>query len=414
MLENTNNIIGIKALINGKGFDFKGKIVDSKNAEVVSFKNEYLGMSKCSFYYKASERYEAIFDINDTTYRVKLQKAKRLGLVLKVINSQERKDVLSIELQTNSYSINNTENNYTLLFHQKNKLSGYTEISLKDTMKLKLELQKEGLFNGVNSVTVFKNKQPVLERKFFNYKEDEKLKITCSELKTQKDSLVYKLSLNKIGEKANLSVSVFSETAGYNQINTIESAFLLTPYVKGYVENPQYYFNSTNKTANEDLDLLLLTQGWTQYSTEEYLKQLNPDYKYNFELGFNLEGRVSPVMSNRLALISKKNQLIVETFLKNDTKFSFKKLLIYEGDSIKVAFLGGENGNKAIKPRNIYFDTVVKRKNVLSRKFHSDFIKSEDKKIELLAEDNYRGLNVSNITELGEVKLKGKKEASSI
>lgn len=406
LLENATNTIGIKALINGKGCDFKGKIVDSKNREVVSFKNEYLGMSKCSFYYKALERYEAILDVNDTILRLSLPKAKRTGLVLNMLNSDE--SVLNMELQTNLFSINNLENNYTLLFHQKNKLLDYVEVSFKDTSKVKLEIKKEGFFNGVNSVTVFKNKQPILERKFFVYKEKNKANVLVEKLYKENDSILYKLKIKDLKEEASLSVSVLSNNMDYHQVPTIESAFLLTPYVKGYVENPAYYFDTENKNRKKDIDLLLLTQGWTQYVVQEYIHKLNPKYKYNFESGFKLNGYVSPVVSNNLGLISKNNKVVAEIFLNNKTQFSFKNLLVYKGDSIKLAFLKGKNRNEAVKPRNIYFDTLMKKERSLSEEFQNEFVKLKKEKTELVNE-SIKSVNIPNVTELEEVKLKGKK-----
>ena len=61
---------------------------------------------------------------------------------------------------------------------------------------------------------------------------------------------------------------VFPILSGNEQlgVNTnIEAAFLLTPYLKGYIEKPSYYFNNTDRKKLIELDLLLLTQGWSKY-----------------------------------------------------------------------------------------------------------------------------------------------------
>jgi hypothetical protein len=50
LLQNSQNVIGLKALINNRGIDFNGKILNSKNKTIVTFKNQYLGMSKCRFF----------------------------------------------------------------------------------------------------------------------------------------------------------------------------------------------------------------------------------------------------------------------------------------------------------------------------------------------------------------------------
>jgi len=131
---------------------------------------------------------------------------------------------------------------------------------------------------------------------------------------------------------------------------------LLSPYLKGYIENPAYYFNKNNLKKNEHIDLLLLTQGWTQYSLEEMISNLNPSYKYEFELGFKLKGTVFPLFTNHLALITPDNTIIDKVYLNGKKDFIFKNLLIYKGDSVKVSFVNSVN--EAIKPENLHFDPV--------------------------------------------------------
>lgn len=410
LLENANNTIGVKALINGRGFDYKGKIVDSKNLEVASFKNEHLGMGKCSFFYKELERYEAIFNINDSIIKVEIPRAKRSGLILNLLNS-EKSDVINIELQTNTYSINKGDNNYTLLFHQNNKLIDYAKFSFLDTSKVKLEIKKASLYNGVNSVTVFKNEKPILERKFFNYYKKSKSQITNKKITNPNGSLAYKLSLNEISDNAYLSVSVLPEIADYKQNSTIESAFLLTPYIRGYIEHPAYYFNVSSKERFKKIDLLMLTQGWVGYTTKEYIEKLNPTYKYDFELGYNLSGKVSPLKSNNLGVLSKGDQVITQSFLNGKTTFEFKNLLVFKGDSIKVSFLLGKDRNKVSKPRNIYFDTVVKQEFKFPYVFQENYIHIQENKIvfkENLQEE--QSLNLRGVTALENVNLKAKKK----
>ena len=40
LLEDTENTIGLKALINGKGYPFSGKIIDSKGTKITTFEDE--------------------------------------------------------------------------------------------------------------------------------------------------------------------------------------------------------------------------------------------------------------------------------------------------------------------------------------------------------------------------------------
>ncbi len=406
LLEGVKNTIGLKVLINGESANYTGTIVDSKNKEIVGFKNEHLGMTKTKFHYLPSERYQAVFKLKDTTIKVKLPEAKKTGLTINTLKSTAT--TLNLELQTNLASINQSKTDYTLLFHQKNKLIDYAIINLIDTTTVTLDIDKTGFFNGVNTVTVFKDNLPVLERKFFVYKEQIKQEITLEALVSQNDSTTYKIKLEGDKIKGNMSVSVLPEHTNYKQTTTIESAFLLTPYIKGYLENPAYYFNTENTNRFNHADLLLLTQGWTQYTIEDYIATQNPKGKYNFEQGFTLSGSVTPLKSNNLGLLAKNNQVVAETFLNSTPEFEFKNLLVYKGDSIKVSFLKGVDKSILEKPRNIVFDSLVSNKEELMYRFQKRYNKFQKT---YTKEQQVGVLNLKDLNQLDEVSITGKRKS---
>ena len=66
----------------------------------------------------------------------------------------------------------------------------------------------------------------------------------------------------------NFSIAVTDETnvpVNENKESTILSHLLLTSDLKGYVEKPNYYFNDKNEKAVDDLDELMLTQGYHRF-----------------------------------------------------------------------------------------------------------------------------------------------------
>jgi hypothetical protein len=72
----------------------------------------------------------------------------------------------------------------------------------------------------------------------------------------------------------------------------IRSYFNLESDLKGYIENPGYYFNTNNKDRFELLDILMLTHGWRRFIWQEVLEDKIPEIRFSTELGFNFEGRV--------------------------------------------------------------------------------------------------------------------------
>lgn len=99
-------------------------------------------------------------------------------------------------------------------------------------------------------------------------------------------------SRNKL--EGSFSVSVVSDrkvNADLGHTNILTD-LLLTSDLKGYIETPDYYFNDTNRMANRDLDLVMLTHGWTRFDMEKEMKgEVEPDEFY-IEKGQFLSGRV--------------------------------------------------------------------------------------------------------------------------
>jgi len=165
LLEDIENVIGIKALINGRGVDYSGKIVNTKNQEIARFKNEHLGMTKCRFRYMRNEKYTAFIHINDTIVKIDVPTAKKQGVILSL---NDTPDFIRLILKTNSNTLPDLKNsNYRLLFHQRNKIIDFLEIPDLESLNANLKLDKKSFYNGVNTITLFKDNLPILERKFY-------------------------------------------------------------------------------------------------------------------------------------------------------------------------------------------------------------------------------------------------------
>lgn len=410
LLEDVENVIGIKSLINGNGFDYSGKIINSKNEEIVHFKSEHLGMTKCSFLYKPKEKYKALISINDTLIKVDVPLARSEGVIVNIINEKEE-EFVSFSLKTNQNSLNVLgRSNYKLLFHQRNKVLDNVEISGIDSVNVNFEIAKKFFLNGVNTLTLFENDDPIFERKFFIERHDRNVSLFLKETGIENDSINYNLKIadNNSSKpiKSNISISLLPiNSLSYTETSNIKSAFLLTPFVKGHVENPAYYFSKDNSKREDHLDLLMLTQGWTQYSLEEMIKELNPIYKYDFELGFELNGTVSPLLSDKLVLITKDDLLIDEVLLNDKNDFSFNKLLVYKGDSVKVSFLN--DTKETLRPKKIIFD--IAKTNTFVKFIPDNFGLKEKKEVE--SNSSWKDLFYSNSTALEEVTVVGKKRS---
>ncbi|MDV7186344.1 hypothetical protein R3X25_03545 [Lutibacter sp. TH_r2] len=421
LLEGVENVLGIKALINGKGYPFTGKIINSKEKVVATFTSNRFGMGKSVFNYEEGETYTAIVNINKTIQKVKLPTANKTGVVFSVASNQEQ---VILTLKTNQETLPLLKKaNLDLIFYRNNYISEALSLKLINSEQTTQELifDKSKLLDGVNIVTLFKNNEPIAERKFFIEKEQNKTAILINKLKTENDSISFKIktinsNLNPIASQ--LSISVLpNNSSNFKENQTIKSAFLLTPYVKGEIENPSYYFNHTNPTKTASLDLLLMNQGWSTYSLEEKMKEINPTELFKFESGFTLNGKLKwnpkgasiGILSDngRLAAYSEINKI------DKNREFTFKNVFGFKNDTIKVTLIN--NKSTLSKPASISFSEDTVKSYVFYKKKYSknNTVKQEEESFNevysIVNQYNYPDVEVLKQVVLKNVKSKRKR-----
>ena len=362
LIEDVQNILAIKATANGRSIDFQGIITNEKGETIATFQNEHEGLGSCRFVYKKGETYSAKIKVQDTLLEQAVPVALAKGVSLEVDTSDE--DNLKVYLKTNEATFyDQVYSNYTLLYHQDRQLFQLVSVARLDSINGLLETNKNIFLDGVHTVTLFADDQPIAERKFYIETDQKKSFVSLEKSKIDSDSITYRL-LSK-GKKKNLdvdlSVSILQKNSeAVNVKNTISSAFLLTPYVRGYVENPAYYFDTENKKRKEHLDLLLLTQGWTGYTLNEVIEAISPIEKYTFETGFELKGKIKgEIKRKNLVLIPDNFNIIDRVKLQGRPEFIFQNLSVFKGDTVRVAYQNWLG--KIIKPSKIEYDTIQKR-----------------------------------------------------
>ena len=179
---------------------------------------------------------------------------------------------------------------------------------------------------------------------FFNNSIIKDFNLSITKTGSDIDSLIYQITSNNInnGEILNMSISVLpSETKSYNQDHTIVSAFYLKPYLKGTIENPQYYFSNISRKKKFELDVLLLTQGWSRYSWDNiFISQPKPSF--DFENGIAVNGFINKKVEKISSLLlypTKKNK---STFINidNEGKFNLKNFYPEVNEEIRFSYYG--------------------------------------------------------------------------
>lgn len=315
LLAGVKNVVGLKAIDDmGKGAMTSGVIVDTNGKEIVNFKSNALGLGRFSFTPQSNGTYKAIVKLaNSKKVEINLPKIENEGIAIQVNNLSPNDVVITLSTNKRSFDDILEHGKYSLLIHK----DGVTKVIPMEftTTQEKIIISKKDLFKGVNTITLMdKHQKPVLERMFFNEALIKNYNITLQRTESSTDSISYKfISGLEDNNVLNASVSVLpKETKSYNPRHSILSAFYLKPYVKGTIENPAQYFTELNRKKKYELDVLLLTQGWSRYDWDDVFNN-PPTMDYTFNNGLTLRGDMNDEAKNI-------NKLILFPSVLNDSR----------------------------------------------------------------------------------------------
>ncbi|MEM6684556.1 MAG: hypothetical protein AAF617_02080 [Bacteroidota bacterium] len=354
LVANIKNTVGFKVINErGKGVFAKGVIYDAAEKEVTSFEGNTRGFGKFLFFPKANMQYTAkiTFETGKEIIQ-KLPKANDKGIALTLNNPFQDKIVLNFH--TNEETLEKFPTaTYKVLIHQNGKQKTI-EFSFDDSKEKVLTVLKKDLFKGVNTVTLFTNDNtPILERLFFNDYFLKKSEIKVSKVKTDTDSIMLSISEAQLQDNINLSISVLPEsTQAYQPKHNIISNFYLKPHIKGTIEDPQYYFRNIDRKKKYELDMLLLTQGWSRYDWKNIFEE-KPNGFNRFENGITVLGTVNrPTKGvDQLFLYATKNHPAQFINLDKNQKFTLSNLFLEKGEELRLSYM---NSKGAFKKPSVY------------------------------------------------------------
>lgn len=380
LISNVKNKCGFK-IVNqsGKGVQMANlKLVDNKNNIVLNnISSNHLGMGSFIFNPKNKKNY---FLTHSILKKVKLPKIHSNGINLSLKQNFSKGNV-QITLSTNKESLKKILNKKVTIVIHKNSLSKFYTTSFKENIfDLKINIPNKELYSGVNTVTVFFNEKPILERLFFNYKSIPDFSSSIKFIKQEKDSTTLTI-LNKLNNNtisSNVSISVLaSETIANSNRNNIYNSVFLAPFVKGIVEQPSYYFFNINNKKRYDLDLLLLNQGWRKYTWESIFDYQTSKENNIASNGLTIKGYIRKTnikdSINQILLHSKKNKQFSISPLNENYRFNFKNLDLRLNSQISLSAINNKgqpvkaNFFYVIEPNQYYF--INKYKSPFKKEF---------------------------------------------
>ncbi|WP_203257419.1 hypothetical protein [Hyunsoonleella ulvae] len=303
LIDDLTGKLAFKALnYKGLGKKINGVIVDEKDSIIMPIKTNNLGMGYVFFTPKLHKTYYCkINSKQDVVHKYEIPAVHAEGYVLGVTETANYMNI-------NVTSKVKTTDNYWIQLKSKGIILKEFLLTLSDA-PYNTSISKHKLPQGILNVTLLnENKTPLCERLFFHLNEANNLNIakeTEQQYYSQRDKTELKLSItNANGHplEANLSALVIDENQ-FEQTDQLRgnilSYFLLNSELKGYIENPNQYFDTSNIYRKRDLEALMLTQGWSNYVFSK--KDANESFDVQPETALRISGKVRSIWNKNKA-----------------------------------------------------------------------------------------------------------------
>lgn len=333
--------------------------------ELLAATPSHMGMGTFTFTPEADVKYTAIIRDGKKKRKFSLPDVEEEGAVIRI---GETPDNITIGIKNNLVS--DTRLGCAVLYRGK---SLFYEKFLSTDREMTFAVDKNNLNEGVNRVVLFIGDGiPLAERMFFVTHErpmdgnHESARLTVTSNGRSIDSITVapyekiSLSIEREDGKAigngsfSLSVSDAEHRQETSYSYNIYTYMLLGSEVKGYIPDAARYFDTANAKRAAELDLVMLTHGWTSY---DWSKLSSKDGKLvqPIEKGITVKGRYVKKRPNRR--IGYMDRMIVTN--KPNTNVNFN---ITYSDSIltKYSFMTDANGEFRIQTNDFYGKRVAK------------------------------------------------------
>ncbi|HTH82008.1 MAG TPA: hypothetical protein VL490_03685 [Mucilaginibacter sp.] len=333
----------------GFGKNISGYIADAANKPVAALQSAYAGMGAFLLQPDAGNTYTAVIKLADSSEkRIALPKVSRQGYAM-AVNQNENNVLVSISA-TNDL----TDKGEITLVGQVNNQIKYIGKKVLTGNGITTIIPKSRFPEGIVQFTLFSpDSQPVAERLAFVRNAGNHLNIKFNPDKTayqQRGKVHLNLEVTD-GEgkpiSGSFSLAVTDEDkVPYTEANetTIFSNLLLSGDLKGYIEQPNYYFTDNSMEKDCQLDNLLLTQGWRRFTWKDALMNKFSQQTYHIDENSNtgITGRVltsknKPAAGAKVSiLLNTGSGIVLDTIANADGNFSFNKVNFRKSVSFNV------------------------------------------------------------------------------
>lgn len=346
LLDGTGCTVGFKALRkDGTSVDVTGRIVDGDGNEITGLATIYKGMGMFAIVpYKGTKYYAECTGPEGNTLRFELPEIRdnTMALELKYTMGNIWVGVSSpygFAPQTPLYVVMHTRGNPRVM-------------SRIDNPGHYLKLDPASFPSGVLHVLLLdRNLNTISERLTFISNDDQAHSTVTTDNKSYGKREPVEVTATVTDAAGNplqgsFSVAVTdSKLAEADSTSNILTELLLASDLRGYIEDPAWYFAPGNDLARTGLEALMLTQGWRRYDVPQMLRGEYQSPGESLEIGDEISGKVislfgrKPVDDATVTLLYRDRMLFDQQNTDKKGAWAFSGFDIPEGSSIFVQAL---------------------------------------------------------------------------
>ncbi len=314
-IANISNNIAFKGIDHfGDPIQFNGEIKDSKGEIVAEILPEHDGMGKVSFIPAANEQYTATWrDADKKTYTTPLPSVSPFGANLHLLPVTDDQITFRVERSPNTPENFKTLN---IIAHFNQQVIYKAKLNLEQITAVGGKIPVDQVPTGVVTVSLFDaDWKPIAERISFINAEDYNFTVRVNPVDKDLRKRAYNSLVVEVPEEmaANMSISVTdasASTTGPDDDNIL-SRLLMTGDLKGKIYAPYYYFLGNDEFMREQLDLVMLTNGWRRYDWEKLVAGKFPEIKVPNEEYLSLKATLSGLLPSQVPANAQLNVYLV-------------------------------------------------------------------------------------------------------
>lgn len=289
LIAGCENQIAFKAIDQtGYSTEISGFIMADEKDTITRFESRHRGMGAFFLSPEKDKKYTAtVTSSAGVSKTFSLPEISDKNAALSFVKNRSS---IHLKIRTSDDSL---KSNYSILAHSCENLL-FSQKTEKQEYNIPTQNLPEGI---VNFVLLDENKNPVSSRMVFikkpnpvsvavlidkdNYKKREE--VSLSIILQKRDTMV---------RASNFSIAVTDDQVVQTDAlsDNIFSSLLLTSDLKGFVEDPAFYFQDNADSTNQFLDFLMLTQGWQRFNLENVLQENLPKPDHFLERGQTISG----------------------------------------------------------------------------------------------------------------------------